>query len=141
MTEEQLAALKAEFETDPVPMGYDYANTDAQTLFNLITALTRSKNLSSITGDQVFQATVPAEYAALSDAKKSEWMSFCGRQSIDPFGSANVSFVQYIFGGGSTTVANLANVRVQSISRAEEIGLGNVQLRHVNWLKTGTRGV
>lgn len=87
----------------------------------------RTVNKTSLSGDELFAATDSAEFAALTDHQESLWVSFCGRSSVDPFGASNVAFVQYIFGGGSTTVANLNALRTESVSRAFELGLGSVR--------------
>ena len=54
------------------------------------------------------------------------WVSFCDRDSIDPSASANVDFVKFIFGNTGATITALIAARNESISRAEELGLGTV---------------
>lgn len=67
--------------------------------------------INSISGDDVFGATDAAEFGSLTDHKQLLWLSFCSRQTIDPFGAANVAFVQFIFGGGSLSISNLQALR------------------------------
>ena len=119
-----LAALKTEIETDPLGRGYS-GMTDEEVAESMNT-VNRTKPRPTITGDDAFAATSATEFAALSDSKQQLWMAWCARQSIDPFQSANVAFVQWVFGSGSDTVSELANVRQQPASRADELGLGVV---------------
>ena len=120
-----IAALKSEIDSDPLARGYS-AMSDEAVAADLNTVY-RTRNKSSLTGDEMFQATDGSEFTALTEHKEVSWLSFCGRNSVDPFGSANVAFAQYIFGGGSTTVSNLNSLRTESVSRASELGLGSVR--------------
>ena len=124
-------ALHDELTNDPLARGYA-GMTDEQAAADLNTVY-RTRNRASLSGDEVFQATVPAEFNALSDGSgnntadiQSHWIGFCGRETIDPFATANVQFVIDTFGSGSTTVSNLQALRVEDVSRAEELGLGTV---------------
>jgi len=120
-----LVALKAELLSGhPVTGAYDADNAIAADQLN---AVNRSRNLSSLDGDQIFAATDATEFGGLTDVKKQLWLAFCGRQTIDPFGTANVAFVNWIFGTGATTVSALASLRTEGISRATELGFGNVR--------------
>ncbi len=123
--------LATELSVDPLLRGYNgpgAANpgpgpmTDQQVTDDLHT-LYRSRNRISMTGDEIFAATDAAQYDALTDADKLLWVSFCGRGTIDPFGVANVALVTSIFGAGTDTLTALASLRVESISRATELGL------------------
>ena len=51
-------------------------------------------------------------------------INFTLQRSIDPFGFGQTVFID-IFGGGSQTITNLAAARVESVSRAKEIGWGD----------------
>ena len=106
-------------------------NVDDQIAANQLNAVNRSRNITSLSGDDLFSATDTVEFAALTEAKQSNWLSFCGRESVDPFGAANVAFVNWVFGGGSTTISSLATFRTESVSRAVELGLGFVFAGHV----------
>jgi len=118
-----------ELSGDPLERGYS-AMTDAEAAADLNTEY-RTRNLDSVTGDECFSATDPTEFGALTDHKQDVWVSFCGRDSIDPFGAANVAFVQWVFGQGSDTLAALAGIRTEAQSRADELGLGYVKPGHV----------
>ncbi len=110
--------------------------TDQQAADDLNTVY-RTRNRSSMSGDEIFQATVPGEFNALDTGSgntpdtQGHWLSFCGRETVDPFATANVQFVQWIFGGGSATVTALQAARVENVSRAQELGLDGVHGGHV----------
>lgn len=116
-----MSTLATELSTDPLGRGYS-GMTDQQAADDLNTAY-RDSPLDSISGDQAFSVTDNGEFTALTDLKKQLWLSFCSRASIDPFGSANVAFVQWVFGGGATTVASLNTLRsnANGRTRAEEL--------------------
>jgi len=116
-----MGILADELFNDPLGRGYA-AMTHEEVVADFNTAY-RSRNRKSLSGDEAFASTDAAEFAALTPEAKNMWLSFCGRSQIDPFSAANVAFVQYLFGGGSATIANLAALRVESISRAQELGV------------------
>ncbi len=127
--------LKDELAGDPLGRGYA-GMTDEEAAADLNIS-NRTRNRTSMTGDEVFQATEAAEFAGLGSGQgnsvddQSHWLSFCGRDIIDPFASANVQFVTEIFQVGSTTLTNLQAARVESITRGVELGLGKVKTGHV----------
>ncbi len=88
------------------------------------------QNRPILTGDEMFTATDSTEWAGLTDQKRDLWVSWCNTDR-DPFNAANVAFVNCIFGGGSTTIGALALIRVEQISRGQEIGFGTVKVADV----------
>lgn len=116
-----IQALKAELTTDPLGRGYS-TMTDQQVADDL-NAVNITRNLSSLSGEVMWQQTDPAEFGALTADKQQMWVSFTRSGGIDPFATANVQFVMFIFGGQSTTVANLAASRTEQVSRAEQLSL------------------
>ena len=123
-----MSELKTEIDTDPIARGYS-GMTDQEVVDSLNDTIDREVNKSSLTGDEVFQATNAGEYNGLSDAEKSQWLAFCGRETINPFGSANVTFVTALM--GASTVSGLQALRKETVSRGVELGFGNVKLGHV----------
>ena len=74
-----------------------------------------------MSGREVMAEIVDAEFDALSDVNKSLIVSLTSSNDLDPFGfAANV--IKGIF-PGSLTLAALASVRVETISRAVELGI------------------
>ncbi len=118
--------LKTELDTDPLGRGYA-AMSDQEAADDLNTSY-RTRNRTSMTGDEIAQAADPAEFNGLDDGSanntadiQGHWLILCARETIDPFATANVQLVIAIFGAGSTTVSNLNTARVESITRAEEL--------------------
>lgn len=119
-----LEILYNEIINDPLNRGYS-GMTNAQIADDLNTVY-RTRNKTSMTGDEVYQQTDPAEFIAFTSDIKLLWMSFCARSNINPFANANVQTVVQMFGSGSNTVANLAAARIENISRGDELGIGKV---------------
>ncbi len=84
----------------------------------------------SLSGNDMFSATDPTEWAGLDSDKRQLWVSWCSTDR-DPFNAANVAFVQYIFGDDSATVNNLQALRIRAVSRWTELRLGDVYETHV----------
>ena len=124
-----MSKLSGELAADPLGRGYA-TMSDSEAADDLNTE-NRTVHRSSLSGDEMFGATDATEWSGLTDLQKQLWMAFCGRDSVDPYGSANVAFVQAIFGGGSATVAALAAMRDRTVSRATELGIGRVLTGYV----------
>lgn len=129
--------LKDELTSDPLGRGYaGMSDEEAAADLNISN---RPRGRTSMSGDEIFQATNPGEFVALSTGSgntaddQGHWLAFCGRAEIDPFATANVQFVVAIFGSGSTTVASLNTLRVESITRAVELPgvIAPVKVGHV----------
>ena len=119
-----MADLKDELLTDPLVRGYSgMTDPAAADDLNLIYPVSpRTRNRTSMSGDQVFQSIESqAIWDGLTANQRLEFLSLCGRDLIDPFGAANVDLVKSIFGDASATVAALATARVENISRAQEL--------------------
>jgi len=103
--------------------------TDAEAA-DLLNLPNIQRNKTSMSGVELLEAQWSTEFAALTDAKKAQWLALCGLSSVDPFGVA-VEIVKDIWGNSSITVSNLAAARVEIISRATElsitVSLGQVQ--------------
>jgi len=119
---DRIARLKTELAVDhPITGPYD---ADDQLAANELNAINRKRNKTAMSGDELFAATDSGQFDSLTNAKKQMWLAFCGRDQINPFGAANVAFVEYLFGVSNTaTMTNLAAARVVNVSRAIEIGV------------------
>lgn len=133
LTDEGVILLRNELTTDPLGRGY-VGMTDQQ-VFDSLIAANRTRNRTSMSGDEIRQQTSAADWAALNNGsgnsadERGQWLAFTANDQIDPFAAANVSFVQTFFGATSQTVQNLAAARVESISRLEELGI-NIPTLH-----------
>ena len=120
MTNEEVwQALNTELTTDSLSRGYS-GMTDEQVMVDINTVY-RTQIKDFLTGDEIFTSTDETEFTGLSDANKTLWVSFTSKDSIDPGNSANVAFVNYVFGGGSTTLSNLSTLRLENVSRGQEL--------------------
>jgi hypothetical protein len=119
--------LITEIQSDPVRYN---PLTDQQLVDDLNSQRGDTRNKSSLSGDDLFKNTDDTEFAGLTDHKRGIWVSWCNTDR-DPFDTANVAFVLWVFGGGSTTISNLSAARVEAITRAQLIGVGTATLRDV----------
>jgi len=110
--------LKSEVLTDPLNRGYS-GMSDQEIVDDLNTQY-RTQNLTTISSSLLISATNATEYTALTDVKKSQWLSLCAIPNLDPFGPA-VNIAINIWGAGSQTISNLQNIRTNNISRAMEL--------------------
>ncbi len=88
------------------------------------------ENINSLSGNDLFTSTDDGEFVGLSDAKRSDWISWCSTDR-DPFHDANVKFVDFIFGPNSATKAALADIRKRDVSLFQKEGQGTVLATHI----------
>ena len=123
-----IAKLKAELAAGHPDTGA--YNADDEVATAQLNEPNRKRPRSSLSGNEMFTATDPANFAALTDLKRTLWVSWCNTDR-DPYNAANMAFVQFIFGTGSQTVTNLAAIRDENVSRGVELGIGIVYPTHV----------
>ena len=87
-----------------------------------------SRNKTSLSGDELFNAADTTEQNALTSAERSEWLALCARSAVDPFGAATVALVLQLYGGGSTTVTALNALRVEQVDRVTNAGISRKNL-------------
>ncbi len=119
-----ITALKAELAAGhPVTGPYDADDAAAAEQFHVENIV---RNRDSMTRREVMAEIVNSEYDALTDIKKAQMLALLAADEIDPYGfAANV--VKDVFGPDSTTVANLATARTETVSQAVNKSLGNVR--------------
>ena len=125
-----IAALAARLALGhPDEGAYD---ADAGVAAGQLNTVNRTRSRTSLSGNKLFTSTDGDEFAALTDAKRQRWVSWCNT-SRDPTNASNISFVNYIFGLGSDTIGNLAAIRTEAVSHANEIEpyLGFISPGHV----------
>jgi hypothetical protein len=127
-------AIKNELDTDPLTVGYS-GMTDAQVVVALNSTGSpygRTVVKATLSGSEVFEATDSTEFDALTDAQRSEWLSLCAIDNLDPAnGTPSAATASRIFGGGSTTLGSLQALRQEVVSRGTELGFGNVVIGDV----------
>jgi len=121
--------LKSELTTDPLIRGYA-GMTDAQVADALNTP-NRQMNVESVTGQQVFECILLAEYNALTVDQKSLLHAIIGMGTISVNGTNTKAALLAMFGPGTITRTNLAILQKRTVNRVEELGLGSVETGHV----------
>lgn len=124
-----IAALKAELTVDPLTIGYS-GMTDAEAADSLNT-VNRTVDVGSVTGQQIFEAVVPAHYNALSADYKQLFAVIVGMGAIMVNGTNTKLALTTMFSGATATLAALAALQTERMSRGVELGLGFVAPGHV----------
>ena len=116
--------LRDELSIDPLTRGYSgMSDRDAATDIN---TSYRTRNKISLTRSEVLSAVDETELDGLTNANEARFWDIIDNETLDPFGKEK-QLMQTIFGGaGSTTITALAALRVESITRAIELGLGSM---------------
>jgi hypothetical protein len=115
--------LWTEINSDPLGRGYS-GMSNASTAANLNIA-NRNRNRATMSGTEVINAIRASEFNALTSASQERIWNTLHLGTLNPFGIEATIFTG-VFGVSSCTINALQTLRVESISRAEEIGLGPV---------------
>lgn len=121
-----IKALKAEIEDNPAI----YSALSNKQCADSLNDKSIERNLTSLLGSQIWEATNAGEYDALADPAKDQWLALCKIVNVDPFGPAADVAIS-IFGGGSQTIIALSALRVEQVSRSTELGFQKVREGHV----------
>ncbi len=127
MNLQEKATLKAELQNDPLSRGYA-GMTLAQKVASLNTVNRPAPERTSVSGSEIFNAIVPAEFSALSAANKDLVRDVFGLgDSINVSTGTNARTVLLnAFGAGTATRTALTALVTQQQSRAAELGLPGV---------------
>lgn len=129
--------LADEINADPLIRGY--GGMSDQQIADDINTEYRSRNRASMTPTEVYNNVDESEFTALTQAQQDEVYKILHMgQPLNPFGLEADRFIS-IFGGGSNTIIALQALRVDSITRAAELGLGVVSVGHVEEAKAMAR--
>ena len=128
------AAIADEISADPLARGYSVMSD--QEVSDSMNAVDRGRTLERLDQASVYNNIDVGEYAALNNTAKTEvWniVQVGGAEGlwVRPGDTARTRLIS-IFGGGSATITSLAALLDQPVSRAEEIGLGEVNPPVVN---------
>ena len=125
--------LEDELANDPLGRGYS-GMTDQQ-ITDSLNALTRTRERTTMSSGEIMEHINSAEFIALGNAAKSRVDRVLGLGAEVIIGPGNIhNAVQELlgaFGGGSTTISNLATARSVAISRAQELGISGPKVGHV----------
>ena len=125
------------------PLGRGYAGMDAETAANSLNTENRDRNRTEMSGREVMDAfnANGAEWDALATADQDRIISLCGRGQggsdggLNPFGN-DAKIFQDAAAGATGAIAALATARVESISRATELGLPEIKAGHVEYARS-----
>ncbi len=114
-------ALQAELTGDPQTLGYTGDDAGDAALLNVVN---RPRNLTSMSGKQIKDAIVDADWTSRTDAQKQIILALVARDDLDPFGIDAHIFTEAMAGATGSTVADLAALRVETVSRIRELDIG-----------------
>jgi len=121
--------LKTEVTTDPLGRGYSAMSNEA--VATDLNTVYREEDVDLVRGQDIFEAVVPAEYNALTDKQMALLHAIIGMGDIQVNGTNTRDALLAMFGAGTETRSNLAELQKQGISRGQELGLGIVKPGHV----------
>ena len=110
-----------EINIDPLSRGYS-GMSNASIAGNLNIA-NRSVDKDTMTSTEVINAVKISEFNNLSAASQQRIWDTLGLGTLNPFGIEATIFTN-VFGAGSSTIASLSALRIGTVSRGTEIGLG-----------------
>ena len=116
--------LAAELSDDPLTRGYSGMN-DAEAAADLNTAY-RTRGRATMTGSEIMNEIDKSEWDALLPTAQQTVWNILHLGEVNPFGVEATLMVD-VFGGGSDTITALAQARMESITRAEELGLTRIR--------------
>lgn len=129
-----LAALKAELTTGHPETGAYSGNATAAA--GELNALNRTTPRVAVTGSDVLNAIDKAEFLAKTAEDRQLVWNVLHLGEINPWG-VEADLLVGIFGAGSATITALVEIRLEDISRAEELGFGEVAPGHVQRARAG----
>jgi len=119
-------ALWTEISTDPLGRGYS-AMTDPEIAIDL-NMVYRTRTRNTLSSAEIYENIVVSEFQSKTDAQKVYIRDILGLGSdvrVGPDSKARQVMLA-IFGAESNTIANLAAILQEDISRATELGFGYV---------------
>lgn len=117
-----------EISTDPLSRGY--AGLSSASVAGNLNQKNRTRNRTVMSGTEVLNAIKISEFNALTSASQARIWDTLHLGTLNPFGIEATIFIG-VFGAGASTIATLQTLRVETISRGEELGLGTVAEGHV----------
>ena len=117
--------LSQELDADPLGRGYSGMD-DAQAADDLNIEY-RSQNIETMTPTEIFNRFDMVEWGNLIESEQRKiWDILHMGNPLYLWGNEVTIFVS-VFGGGSTTISNLQDARVKSVSRGYELGFRTVR--------------
>ena len=123
-------ALKAELDTDP--LGRGYSGMTSQQKADDLNTIYRTLPVDVVSGSDIYNAIDQAEFDALSagDKEKVDRITSLGDQIVvaDAGRARTTLLAVFTAGAGPLTRAALATLKTRAVSRAAELGFGEVGL-------------
>lgn len=119
--------LRAELDGDPLERGYTtMSDAEAATSLNTVD---RTRHADTLPSADIYEATVSSEFQALTDAQQAYVRDMWGLGDGVHIGAGSNARTVYqsVFGTESDTWTALIAAAQESVSRAEELGLGTVR--------------
>jgi len=120
-----MSILSDEINNDPLSRVYS-GMTNAEVAASLMNTIDRPITKQYLSGSDIYNATDAVEYEALTDVQREVWDRLCAIDSIDTQNGIAKSREAELFGAATATRANLIALRSETVSRAQELGLGTV---------------
>ena len=108
------------------PLGRGYASMTTEEISADLSTEYRQVFYSTVSGMDLFEGIEPADWVTLSEANKTQVLSLLSFPVIKPQGKVR-TFLISIFGGGSATIANMANISRHYLTRSTELGVSDVR--------------
>ena len=121
---DRIDIIKAEIDADP--LGRGYAGMSDQQIADTLNAANRTRQRQTVTATEVYQAIDQTEWESLTGGKQAEVWDILHLGTLTPGGREQDRFLA-IFGAQSATIAALKGVRDETISRGEELRIGEVK--------------
>lgn len=129
-----ITALLAEIRTDPLVRGYSTKTQTAQ--YNDLFTAYRTRERPTLTGAQIYNCVVPAEFTALTAGNQQivrDITGLGGDINLQTGTNARNALLN-VFGAGTTTRTNIGTAVNQAITRAEELNCSDVTLGYFIYL-------
>lgn len=114
-----------------------YSGKTDQQIADMLNAKTRSAERAVVESYEVLECIVPSEFTALTAAEKTRVQSILACGKVNLRGPNTRGMLAAAFDANTTTRANLIALQGKAVSRAEELGLGEVQAGDVARVKGG----
>lgn len=124
------AAIADEINADPLSRGYS-AMSD-QEVADSLNVVNRSVPVEEVPSSALIEATTTSDWTGVGATDREKYTQMITGGSINPSGPNTQSHIADIFGDPSGTLANVVALASRAVSRAEEVGLGEVTFPDVN---------
>lgn len=119
------------FEISLDPVGVGYAGKTDAAVAQLLNTTLRDVERVTIEAYEMIEATMPAEFATLTAAEKQRYQIITGAGTVNIRGPNTRAAFAAMFSASTQTRSNLVALQTIAMSRADELGLGEVYPGHV----------